>query len=888
MSWTDLRLRLLALFRRRRVEQELDEELLFHVEMQTRKNLAAGMDPASARRAAVLEFGGLEGAREECRDQRGLSFLDSSAHDVRYAVRMLIRRPALTVAVTAILALGIGATTSIFSFVYGVLLRPYPYPRPESLVQVLTRDLNRPERRAGLSIPDIDDVARESRMLEAVGGHICFDTNLANDGPARVVVVCWVTPALFGVAGVPPLLGRTFVPEDDSLGGDPHKLILSHHVWRDMFGSDPAVIGRRVRMRLLSYTIVGVMPAGYQFPFRTDIWCPAQSWLSKFEGAPRRLDRGWTFGTVGRLAPHATIDAAGRELDALSARIAGDVAGVDRNRRFAVRSLRAAETSEWKPYLTLLSVAVACVLLVCCANVAGLLLARGVSRTRELAVRAAIGATWQRLVRQLITESVVLAALGGVLGAVVALLSTRVLMALVPVERPAWLKIETSLAVLPFALGLAAAAGLLFGLAPALAAARAEIQAGLRYGSGHAPAAGRLRKGLIISEVALSLLLLVVSGLMLKTFLLMYTSAPGFTTERALTAFVSPHRVGRPPEIIQAYADIYSRTLAALVSTPGIEAAGGTTTLPYAEVDREGPRSSQRVRRAGDGMEDAPALPIWQAAVSPGYFAAMGIPLREGRDFAESDTAERECAVVISERGTRRLWPERGALGQSVQFPPGEAQPWCRVVGVVGNVRYRGSEGDDGVEIYRSYRQQEAGSFFLVARTRSDPLAYADAFASAAAAGDRDMGVTRIKTLESLIGDSLWKRRMWGFVLSAFAALALVLAAIGLYGVLAYGVSRRTKEIGIRLALGAPRREVVTMVFREAAAMVGVGTVLGLVAALAAGKALAGLLYRVSPYDVSVLLSTPMLLAAVATAACYIPARRAASIDAALAVRSEE
>jgi predicted permease len=541
-----------------------------------------------------------------------------------------------------------------------------------------------------------------------------------------------------------------------------------------------------------------------------------------------------------------------------------------------------------QPYLTLLTVAVGAVLLIACANIAGLLLTQALARSREFVVRTAIGAGRARVVRQLVTESVVLSTGGGVVGIAVAWLSTRALIRLLPVDLPAWMQIDMNWPVLLFSLGVTLLTGLLFGLAPAFEAARVDLQTVLRPSAGGTSRTGALRKTLIVMEVALSCVLLVISGLMLKVFLLLFTSTPGFDPANLLTAFISPHRVGTTAEMTNAYWLIYKRTLDELTRSPGVMAAGGTTSLPYAFADNERPRGRMDIRRPGDG--DTPVqLQAWTSVVSPNYFAAMGIPVLAGRDFTEADTIDRECGVIVSARAADRIWGGRDAVGQVAQFEWDRApRPWCRVIGVVGNVRYRGSDDDQGIEVYWSYRQREAGSFYLVARTRGEPLDHAETLRAAVAAGDRETGVISIGSMESSIGESLWRRRLWGVLLAAFAALAVALAALGLYGVLAHDVRRRTREMGIRLALGARRLDAMAAVGRDAAWLVAAGVTLGLAGSVAAARAMSHLMFRVEPYDASVFAGTPLLLGAIALVACLMPAQRAANVDPAIALRHDE
>ena len=699
MHWRDFVLRVRALVGRRRAEVELDEELQFHVAMQARKLVASGLSPEDARRRAMRQFGGLGRIKDECRDERGLNVFENLMQDVRHACRLLVRRPGLTTAVGLTLGAGVGVTAAIFSLIYAVLLRPLPYPNPDELVRLYSVNERNPAQRGGLSVPELEAILSRTSTWSGLAVYTMFDTNLAGDGPAQSVKIAWSTPGLFELTGVRPMLGRTFEPADDQPGGENNKVVLSHHIWRDRFASDPGIIGRQVRMRLLSYTVIGVMPPGYRFPSVADVWAPIQSYMNKFDSRPR-LDWTWRWSAIARLRPGVSLERAQADLRTIGMQISRERPESNRDIGYAALPLRTVEVGELRPYLVLLGIAVGCVLLVACANIASLLLTQALGRTREFVLRAAIGAGRGRVVAQLVTESVVLALVGGVFGLVLAVAATRALVALVPVDLPAWITIEINWPVLLFGLGVTVATGLLFGLAPAFEAARSDLQTALRPSAGGSARTGVLRRALIVAEVALSCVLLVVSGLMLKGFLVLYTSPPGFISDHLLTAFISPHRVGTNTELVEAYSRIYSRALEQLSATPGIVAAAGATSIPYSLEDNERPRARLRIRRQGESGEPL-QVPAWTVQVSPRYFEAMGIPLLAGRDFTDADTLGRECVAVISARAASTIWGNRPALGEVAQFAwGGGTPPWCRVVGIVGNVRFRGSEDEQGIEVY--------------------------------------------------------------------------------------------------------------------------------------------------------------------------------------------
>jgi putative ABC transport system permease protein len=488
---------------RRRLDDEARREHALHLEWLVDRYVHSGMTPEQAHAAARRQFGNPTWLREEMYRMNGIGWFDTLRQDLRQACRLMLRRRALTIGVAATLGVGVGITSAIFSLIYALLLRPFPYPQPEQLVRIYSVPERNIGQRGALAVPEMEVIRARSESLQGVGLFMMFDTNLGGDAPAQSVKIAWVTPGLFELTGVAPMLGRTFAPADDRLGGENHKVVLSHHIWRNRFGSDPDILGKQVRMRLLSYTVIGVMPPGYRFPSNADVWAPIQSYLNKFD-RPLRLDwNARTFNAIARLRPGVTLQQAAADLRTLGAHVAVEQPGSNRDLTYDVISLRTAEVGGLRPYLTLLGIAVAAVLLIACANIASLLLTHALARAREFVVRTALGAARTRIVRQLVTESVLLALLGGTCGLAVASLATRALVALVPVDLPAWIRIEINWPVLLFGLGVTVLTGLVFGLAPAVEAARADLQTcrphSVRARAG-APARGRCEKGSLSSR----------------------------------------------------------------------------------------------------------------------------------------------------------------------------------------------------------------------------------------------------------------------------------------------------------------------------------------------------------------------------------------------------
>lgn len=819
--------------------------------------------------------------------------------DVRLALRRLAKEPGFTLVVTLTMALGLGVNTAIFSLVHGALLRPFPFPEPDRLVRIYSVD-----RQTGdvldNSAPDLFDLAEQSRTLAAVGSVYAWNSQVTGDGRAEPVYVAWVTPDLFDVFSVAPILGRTFLPEEDVAGGDVFKAVISHQLWQGRFGGARDVVGRSLALRDVRYTVVGVMPPGFRYPHHADLWAPDQS-RHDAEGSTRRMryrDRRFIQG-VARLAPGVSLEQARQDLDAVSARLQAAFPDSNEEIAFRVEGLRDAEVGPLRPYLIALFGAVAFVLLIVCTNVASLLLARAATQVRDAGIRMSLGADRRRLVRQLLTESLVLlTVLGGGLGALTAWFGIEVIPDLIPVTLPFWMTIELSGPVLLYGFLVALAAGLLCGLYPAWWASRGDLTSVLREGGSRGARGGRglarLRAALVVTEVAVAVLLLVGAGLMMRSFLSAQRVDPGFEPEGVVTAFVSPYRsVERWNDKILAYSELYRRGLAELRSLPGVTAVGGTHRLPYLGTDgfggAEEERSFQTLSVSGGGDSVARRnAPVERFLVSGDYFRAMGIPRIAGRDFRDTDTLDGAPVVIVSRRTAERLWPGGDALGQQITWgEPGRREPWRTVVGVVGDVKVHATEGDEGLEVYFPYTQELAGFFHYVVRVGSRPAGHLAPVRRTLQAVDPDTAVIHVRPLTEVMDDSLWQRRLWGILFALFALMALLLAAVGIYGVLAYSVSQRRGEIGVRMALGSTPGRTLRGVIAGGLRLVLGGMALGLVGALVLSRLVGSLLFGVPPNDPWTFAGVLAFLTLVALAACYLPARRAAKTDPTVALRYE-
>jgi putative ABC transport system permease protein len=809
--------------------------------------------------------------------------------DVRHGLRALARKPVLAVVVVTTLALGIGANTAIFSVVYSILLRPFPYREPDRLIRIESLMTETGAVR-GSSLPDVEDWRRRNQTLSDLGAYTTFDADIRGDGPALPVRMTHINPSALAILGVEPILGRHFLPEEDVTGGDAHKAIVSHELWQSHFGGDPSILGRTLHTGLTPLEVVGVFPPAFAFPARTDVWSPMESWYALAVGERRIKQRTNRFyPVVGRLKPGATIEHARADLDRVAAdleREYTDNAGV----RTRLTTLRDAEVGNIRPYLRLMLGAVSFVLLICCANVANLMLARALSRHREMALRAALGASRARVIRALLTESVLLSLTGGLTGIGVAFLAVPALLSLIPVALPFWMKIQIDLPVLVVSCVVAVATGLLFGAAPALHAARADVQGLLKEGArGSSGRGSRLQGSLVAAEVSLAVLLLVGAGLLVKTFLRLHALDTGFRAENLLVARVTNFQAGSRAEAAAALASFHERVLTGIRALPGVLSAGATNGLPYTRTEAAR-RNSDLLVRGRTAEEVRQTVYLEGEDVSPGYFDAMGIPLLQGRYIDARDTSTSPMVVVVSESAARILWPDRDPLGQEVFWgagPPGPENPYCTVVGVVGGVRHRAFDAGEGVELYYPYTQYPVRNVYYVVRTEGDPQRSAASVRRAIEGVSADAGIVFTKTMEQLIVESLWQQRLLGVLLSIFAALAVALAAVGIYGVLAYAVTERTREIGVRVAFGASGGSVVGLVLRKGLRLFAIGLGLGLIGALFLTRILSSLLYDVTPYDPVTFAGVAGLLTAVTLVACYIPARRAARLDPLVALRSE-
>jgi putative ABC transport system permease protein len=813
--------------------------------------------------------------------------------DLRYGARTLLKTPGFTLIALLTLALGIGANTAIFSVVHTVLLRPLPFPEPERLVVLATGATGatgaigatgkQPNERSSVAYPDYVDWRIRTQSFEDMACFLNTGFNLTGVELPVAVPGRRVNWNFFPLLGVKPQLGRLFDKRDDQPGAAPTALI-SQGLWREKFGGDPAVIGKTISLDGNPFDVIGVLPPGFELLRRDDVYVPLGLWFTPGHGL---LNRGNQFPlyVLGRMKRGVTEEQARAELAAVAAQLAREYPGTNSNRSATAIKLADLQVENVRPVLLVLLGAVGCVLLIACVNVANLMLVRAAGRSRELAVRLALGAGRGRIVRQLLTESLLIAALGGAAGLLLGAWGISGLTALVPRELLQLDQVRLNQPVLLFTLGLSVLTGLLFGLLPALNAARTDLNTCLKEGgrSSAGSALGSARRGLLVIEVGLALMLLVGAGLMLRTLYRLTHVDPGFNAENLLTSqFTLPGAVYDIDRRLAFFRDCRAR----IESLPGVRSAAFTMSLPIDGSSWNSPFI----------VADEPALPPGElpyaafTPVSANYFETMGIRLLGGRAFTEAEMADSPPVAVINESLARRLWPGEGPIGKRLKQGRAESQAaWREVIGVVADVKLNGVEQESPLHVYLPLAQHNSANVGLVVRTAGDPLAAASAVGRAIHAIDKGLPV-RSRSMDQLMGNAIARQRLTLALLAGLALLALLLAGVGIYGVMSYAVERRMHEIGIRVALGARTSDVLRLVMKQGMMLASVGVVIGIAGALALARLMTGfsaLLYGVKATDPATFALIALLLLAVALVACWIPARRAAKVDPLIALRSE-
>ena len=802
--------------------------------------------------------------------------------DLRSACRQLFKAPGFTLAAIATLALGIGATTAIYSVLHAIVLRPLPYPQAEQIFSLRSAAIGKSTLVSNVAPPDYLDWQREASSFAALAATQNASVNLTGEGEPRRLRALRVTANYWQVFGLPALHGRVFTAESNQPGADT-LAVISHGAWQQQFGGDPALVGRTVQLNSRAVTIIGIMPAAFQAADRTDLWLP----LAFTEEEKSNENRGAQYlRVVGRLKPDVAAAAAQAEMALIAERIATAFPNSNKDVTVQLRPLLDELVGNLRPVLYTLLAAVGALLLIACVNVANLLLARATSRQRELSVRSALGASPARIIRQLLTESVVLATAGGVLGVLVAYWGVDALVAVCPADLPRTAGIGIDGPVLLVTTGITVFCGLAFGLVPALHCARLNLVESLKDGGrGNAAGAGarhhRLRQGLVIAEVALALTLLVSASLLMQSFLRLLGTSPGFRIEETYNfGLALPAARYDTPEKQTAFIDAVITRLRAL---PGVQSAGTVHTMPLTG-------SAWTLTFKPSTRMDLPESD-WPAAgyfmISPDYLQAIGIPLLQGRYFTAADRGDSAPVALISRSLAEKYYPGVNPLGQRIAISNTDRTVWREIVGIVGDIRQRTLEADPVPQVYEPVAQRPFGSMGVVVHAPHAPAGFADSLRAAVKGIDPDLPLIGLGSVDELVARSLATRRFFTVLLGVFTAIALLLAAVGIYGVMAFSVTQRTAEYGVRLALGATPGGIRRLVLQRAGRLVAAGFALGILGALGTGRLLTSLLFGVSPFEPLPYLAAMALFAAVAFLACWLPARRATRVDPMLALRAE-
>ncbi len=893
--WSQLRSWALASLHRSRMESEMDAELRFHIEARAEDLMRGGMSHQEALRRARIEFGGIERVKEEGREARGGGLLEQFMQDLRFGARMFRKSPGFTLVAVLTLALGIGANTAIFSVVNAVLLSPLPYANTHRLAMVKEILPNVSAEPFNVSGPDIAQIQKFNHVFEGVGGFRVWTYELSGKSEPQRVTADRISSNLFDVLGVQPLAGRVFSPQEEEFG---HQVvILSYGLWQRQFGGRQDILGQTVNLDRKPYAIVGVMPRSFVFPLpgmlqgvAADAWVPLG--LTKEELAD--FGDNFSYTVVGRLRPGIQQGQVNADLQLVAQGVldiykqwARDANMPLGNFRLGMVSmpLRDEVTGPLKPMLLMLLGAVGFVLLIACVNVANLLMMRSVGRQKEMAVRLAIGAGRFRLLRQFLVEGMLLAFAGGGLGLALTVWLKDALVARIPSNIPQFHAIELDWTVLLFSFALVSLAGLTFGALPALWGSKTDFGSSLQEsgrGNSQGPDHRRVRATFVIVELALSVMLLVGAGLLVRSFQRVLSTNPGFRPEHVLTASIDlpPDEYSQDVRV----ASFYKQLMDKLRQTPGIAAAGGSTDLPLLGG------WTHAFTVEGYRPPPGPELSLCNHSVIFGdYLQTMGIPLLRGRYFTEQDGPNSTHVLIVSESLAKKYWPDQDPLGKRLKWgPPESTDPWLTVVGVVGDVKQNALETAADAHTYEPYAQLGAPLSLRVAvRGQGNAGALATDIRVATWSLDRQLALGSIRTMDQVISRSTEGRRFVLSLVGSFAALALLLAAIGLYAVLAYSVTRRTHELGVRMALGARGADVLRLVLGHGLRVTAIGITLGVIGALGLTRFLQSLLYEVQPADPATFAIVLLLMASVSAAASYLPARRAMRVDPMVALRYE-
>jgi putative ABC transport system permease protein len=870
-----------SLFRKEQVDRELDEEMAAYLEMAAEEKMKQGMSRKDALRTVRLERGSLEVSKEEIRSARWESFVETCWQDLRFAARILRKSPSFTAVAVLTLALGIGANSAIFSVVNAVLLRPLSYKDSDQLVQLIEHDQKRGIDFDWVSFPNFHDWAEQSKAFQYVAAYKFHAFNLTNVSQAEMLFGIKASANLLPTLGAEPILGRNFRPEEDQPGRN-HEVILGYDTWKQTFGADPQLIGKTLTLNDEPYTVIGVMPASFNFPPTVPITSSLPSRKTAFLvplGIAFNPDqRDWNMlGVIARRKPGATIAQARADLDTVARNLELQYSAQNRGITVRVEPLLDQVVGDIRPALWIFLAASSLVLLVACANVTNLLLARSTIRGKELALRTSLGASRSRLVRQLLTESVLLSLAGGAFGVLLAYGGMPLLAVLTPANLPRIEDAAIDGRVLAYTFVVSVLTGIIVGLVPSLGVGQPL------KGQRSTPTAkhSRLRSTLVVSEVALSLALLIGAGLMLKSFVRMERVDPGFRAEKLLTVWTILSEAKFAPYQRAAF---YEQAWQRIQALPGVKSVGAIDNLPLSGIHGGGPLTIEGHPTESDA--DAPSA--YRCIVSVNYFLTMGIPLLHGREFTERDRDGTPTVLMINETAAHRYWPGQNPVGRRLSFTTGRTQPtWLEIVGVVKDVLHDGLESPAKPTIYLPFLQSAQAFMVTVVRTDIDPTGLASAVRGAIAAVDKDQPVLMTRMMADIYSDSVAQRRFNTALIVAFGSLALVLAVVGVYGLMAFAVAQRTHEMGVRIALGAERWDVVKLVLGQGLRLAFLGMAFGLAMAFFLTRFLSKLLFNVPKTDPATFIVVPLCLGTIALLASYIPARRTMRVDPMVALRYE-
>ena len=886
---------------RDRVERELDDELRFHQEAQVEENLRAGLSEAEARRRTVLAFGGIEQIKEDVRDAWGVRLVLETILDLRYGIRALRRNPAFTAVAAATLALGVGANAAVFTMINAVVFHPFPYRDADRLILLHQRSLQ--ADLLPLSLPDFYDWRDQSHAFESMGAVYRWNPILTGGGEPEQLFAARVTAEMFPTLGIAPELGRTFAPDEDRPGATP-VVVLSHNFWMRRFGGSREIIGTTVVLDRVAHRVIGVMPKRFEL-WTADVWAPIGQDPIRDQLMARTIYAG--VYAIARPREGVGLDQARADVAAIADRLKHARPDTNAERDGGAVFWREQTSSELRPALTILFGAVALVLLIACANLTSLLLARSAARHHELAVRAALGAGRLRLLRQVLVENLLLAALGGCAGLLLAQATLGTLTSLFPAESTtAEVRIAIDHRVFVFTIGAALAAGVLAGLVAGWQTIRRAAAGSPREGPARITPrwwGGRLTRTLVIGEIAVSLALLIGSALLIESFLRVRGSSTGFAVGDVASVSV-PLSASRYPEVQRA-SQFLGGILQRVQSLPGVRSAALTSNVPFGHPWRRSPMTLLD-RPEPQTLEEVPQFEF--ALVSDDFFRTLRIPLLAGRSFSSMDAPDGAPVILINETAKRRLWPDSDPIDRMMQIgpPEGLASEWLerqppgfkrtrfRVIGVVGDIKTAGLEESTKLQLYVNLSQAPSlpgnalfGPIHLVVRSDLPAAVLVPSLRRAVWALDKDQPVSTASTLDGLVHQSLAQRRMSTTLLTVFAGLALVLAAVGLYGLMAYLVTQRRREFGVRIAMGAQPRDVLRLVVGQGARLALAGVAVGLIVAFLLTRALSSSLFGVTATDPAVFMGVSVFLVAVSVIACYLPARRATRVDPAVVLRCE-